>query len=134
MNIWYDPEKFGLKVVGTLSIPMSYEFSYFVVWSGRNGELFWGTDSGCSCPTPFEYTGVDDLHLINDDSWSEFEKAVNDFNVWRGDEDDDYLAADKTELLAKVSGLLRSQMPPISWQQDQYMGERIYGNPAYRRD
>lgn len=38
----------GLEMVGA-----SYEFSHFDVYF--DGENYWtGTDSGCSCPTPFE--------------------------------------------------------------------------------
>lgn len=56
MNIYSDPEHFGLEVFGTIdAAPGSYEFDYLVVWREKaTGQLWWASDSGCSCPTPFE--------------------------------------------------------------------------------
>jgi len=55
-DIYSDPESFGLEVFATLYEPnMSYEFNMFAVWIDReNRKLFYGSDSGCSCPSPFE--------------------------------------------------------------------------------
>ncbi len=55
MNALYDPEKFGLEIVAEADYADSYQFDMFVVWRVREtGKLIYGTDSGCSCPTPFE--------------------------------------------------------------------------------
>ena len=40
---------------------LSYEFNEFVVYKNETGILYWASDSGCSCPSPFE-----DIHTIND--------------------------------------------------------------------
>lgn len=62
MNIYYDPEKFGLEIVVDIDTGCGYEFDMFVVWHEKaTGRLGFATDAGCSCPTPFEYMGVDDI-------------------------------------------------------------------------
>lgn len=79
-NVFYDPEKFGLTVVGQLNDPnASYSFDDLVVWSASDGRLFYAMDSGCSCPTPFEqYHGLADLTPItaHPDSFASFERDV----------------------------------------------------------
>ena len=52
-NPYYHPEKMGLSTVAEFDSADSYEFDKFVVWTDGKA-LFWATDSGCSCPTPFE--------------------------------------------------------------------------------
>lgn len=54
-NVYYHPEKHGLTVVAEIDWSSgSYEFDTRVVWKHKDGRLFTGRDSGCSCPTPFE--------------------------------------------------------------------------------
>lgn len=68
-NIYYNPEKFGLQIFGELDLSTGYDFDKFVVWTmdGVDPEdrpirsVLWGTDSGCSCPSPFDYVGLDSL-------------------------------------------------------------------------
>ncbi|WP_346536989.1 hypothetical protein [Micromonospora sp. DPT] len=61
-----DPEKFGLTTVGEIDWSSgSYEFDLTVVWQRKfDGVFVYGEDSGCSCPAPFESTGVDELTQI----------------------------------------------------------------------
>lgn len=69
-NIYYDPEKFGLKVIDVIELcDEPYEFDTLVVWEHlETGELYWMRDSGCSCPTPFEdYTSVESLNPFDID-------------------------------------------------------------------
>lgn len=62
MNLYYDPEKYGLTLVGTLDYSSgSYEFDYTCVWVDEDRNLYYADDSGCSCPAPFEDTGKNDL-------------------------------------------------------------------------
>lgn len=49
------PEKFNLEIVFVADNGGSYEFDMFVVWKDTNGALYYATDSGCSCPSPFEW-------------------------------------------------------------------------------
>lgn len=84
MNIYYDPEKFGLKVVGELEYSSgSYEFDTRVVWMQKDtNKLLTLRDSGCSCPTPFESFGIADAEDITE-TYAWFLK-----NEW--EEEDDY--------------------------------------------
>jgi len=62
MNVYYDPEKFGLTQVGALDYSDgAYQFDLTVVWVDVSGQLYYADDSGCSCPSPFEDTGINDL-------------------------------------------------------------------------
>lgn len=55
MNIYSNPEKFGLQVVGDVDYDDGYEFDMFVVWTDpATKQLYYSEDSGCSCPSPFE--------------------------------------------------------------------------------
>lgn len=60
-NPYYSPEDFGLTIVFTEDSGGAYEFKMFVVWVDADGGLFYATDSGYSCPRPFE-----DFHSEND--------------------------------------------------------------------
>lgn len=54
MNPYYDPESLGLTIVTSGDDPEAfYSFDMFVVWTDGK-DLFYGQDSGCSCPTPFD--------------------------------------------------------------------------------
>lgn len=62
-NVYYSPDKHGLTLLGEaeLSEP-NYSFDMIAAWKDKDGNIYLGTDSGCSCPTPFEnYAGVQDL-------------------------------------------------------------------------
>lgn len=65
-NIYSDPQKFGLAIVGEVEFSSgSYEFDTSVVWRDvETGALYYADDSGCSCPSPFQDTGRDDLKKI----------------------------------------------------------------------
>lgn len=55
MSIYYDPTTIGLETVGEIewSEPC-YDFELTAVWKDKDGKLYWASDSGCSCPSPFE--------------------------------------------------------------------------------
>lgn len=56
------PEKFGLTPVAEVHWDdESYQFNFMAVWVDGNGQLYWATDSGCSCPSPFE-----DFHSLDE--------------------------------------------------------------------
>ena len=48
--------------IGAAVAAGAYEFDIFAVWTDGRA-LYWAADSGCSCPTPFDGTGVSDLGL-----------------------------------------------------------------------
>ena len=65
-NVYYDPEHFGLVQVTEFErTEPSWSFDTFVVWYSKdNDDYYWGSDSGCSCPSPFEdfsYSETDSL-------------------------------------------------------------------------
>ena len=53
-NIYYHPETHGLEIFGTADVDESYSFSMFVAWKDAHGQFYYGSDAGCSCPSPFE--------------------------------------------------------------------------------
>ena len=54
-NPYYHPEQYGLTEIGELDNGGSYEFDKLVIWQqDATGLLYYDTDSGCSCPTPFD--------------------------------------------------------------------------------
>lgn len=67
-NIYYSPEKFGLRILHTHDFSDgSYQFDYRTIWlDEKTRQLYTGRDSGCSCPYPFEdYHSVKDLEAVN---------------------------------------------------------------------
>lgn len=54
-NIYYNPEAYGLETVGEVEWGDGcYSFDLTVIWKDAEGVYYWESDSGCSCPTPFE--------------------------------------------------------------------------------
>mgnify|MGYP001574457084 CR=1 FL=1 len=84
MNVYYNPEAFGLKVLRTIEDTLlSYEFSMVVVWEELNtGRLFWARDSGCSCADPFEnLTDISSLTPLDRRHFQDFRTAMVDAGV-----------------------------------------------------
>lgn len=62
-NLYSNPENMGYEIVEVMELDEPcYSFDLLVVWRDPEGELKWATDSGCSCPVPFEFTGPEDLY------------------------------------------------------------------------
>lgn len=54
-NVYYSPEKYGLVPVGEVELyEPDYSFDILVLWQDKEGKFYGATDSGCSCPSPFE--------------------------------------------------------------------------------
>lgn len=66
MNIYYSPELAGLVPIGEIDWSDGcYVFDYTAVWKREfDGRFVYAEDSGCSCPSPFEATRVEDLVLL----------------------------------------------------------------------
>lgn len=75
-TVYAQPEKFGLTTVGEIewSEP-DYSFDLTVVWRAGDGTLYWGDDSGCSCPSPYE--DVESLGDLSTGSFFDFAEHVN---------------------------------------------------------
>ena len=68
MNLYYDDNALGLEKVGEFDISEpDYSFDIFAVWRDPiTGDFYTATDSGCSCPSPFEdISSRDDLTRHN---------------------------------------------------------------------
>ena len=76
MNIYCDPEKFGLTILCMMDTGASYEFDMLVVWQDRDGNVYYAEDSGCSCPAPFSGHGLDSLIKITEHDFLAFENHV----------------------------------------------------------
>lgn len=80
-NVYYSPESWGLSVVAELSKEPDYDFNIICAWKTKRGVIYWATDSGCSCPTPFEnHHGMSDLYLLSR-SKRELRQAVDRLSV-----------------------------------------------------
>lgn len=68
-SISYDPTEFGVKLIDEFDLSDGcYQFDYVTVWQSiEDSRTFYiGTDSGCSCPSPFEgVSSVQDLERLN---------------------------------------------------------------------
>jgi hypothetical protein len=99
-NVYYDPEKFDLTVVGDIEMyEPDYSFDTLVVWRHtKTDELYWARDSGCSCPTPFEdFRGLADLTKITSVTMDDFTREVKEC----------YKQDDARALLRKVRKAMR---------------------------
>jgi hypothetical protein len=79
-NPYYNPEKCGLELVLSFDEPgLDYEFNTFLVWRDiESGNYYCASDSGCSCPTPFEDFGkLSDLTYIDSER-----SAKGEFDSW----------------------------------------------------
>ena len=77
MNIYYNPEEFGLEVVKNIDTGGGYDFDMFVIWKDKKNNLYYGQDSGCSCPTPFEdFEGIPSLIKITKRGFRSFESEL----------------------------------------------------------
>ena len=54
MNPYYNPEKLELELVSYDEPNMSYAYNTLCFWATKDGRIYSASDSGCSCPTPFE--------------------------------------------------------------------------------
>lgn len=64
MNMYYNPEDYGLEVVGQFEwTEPNWSFDTLVVWKEKRGRYWIGEDSGCSCPTPFE--NITDINQLD---------------------------------------------------------------------
>lgn len=106
-NAYYDPQKFGLTIVGEVEFSSgSYEFDTSVVWRDQAGALYYADDSGCSCPTPFEGIGLDDLEKAErlQDLIDYFQKRKDE--SYRYDPSSEYAADDVAQIDAAIGELI----------------------------
>lgn len=106
-SVYYNPEKYGLEIIGEVDFSDGcWQFDSLVVWRRiEDGQLFYGEDSGCSCPSPFE--DVADVHGLVTATPHEIAKRIGERQVdnaalsWRGN----YGQQEGTDLISKVMSL-----------------------------
>lgn len=72
MNIYYDSDKLGLKVVAEIDFGGSFDFDIHIVFENEKGEYYYLSDSGCSCPTPFDGQTLKDGQKIDKEGLNNF--------------------------------------------------------------
>lgn len=110
-NVYYDTKDCGLEQVDVLDEEgLSYEFNTFlIVQDIATGRVFYATDSGCSCPTPFEeyhFNSADDTNLTEitlGDSFTSFQREIEGF---RGSQEEIEKAIDSVKAILKAKVLL----------------------------
>lgn len=103
-DVYYNPEEFGLKIVGEIDWSDGcYQYDLTVVWQDEAGQLYIGNDSGCSCPSPFEYVNkIDGLTKVSKFEVAEQVQATLAENKKFGYGVGENLDSKATDLIAKV--------------------------------
>lgn len=85
-NPYYNPGACGLKLIDSIDFADSYEFDIVAVWEDiETGQRYYASDTGCSCPTPFEdFRSLSDMNPLNGNTMSEFKEFVNGRTDYRG--------------------------------------------------
>lgn len=103
-DVYSSPEKHGLQLLGEVELDGdSYSFNLFAAWTDGSN-VYYATDSGCSCPSPFEqYYSRDQLAVVY--TYRDFCAALADA-VHRGSNPDraqiDYLNAQAKKAFPKL--------------------------------
>lgn len=111
MNIYYEMDKLGIEVLEFNEPDMGYEFNTLLFIRSPDGRVFVASDSGCSCPTPFEdYEGEtlnDILPLL--ERVGSVEHGLASFDSWnRGYDDKPFLSiSSRMECESKLKEWLR---------------------------
>lgn len=78
INPYYSPGRLGLEIVDGMDyVQEPYEFHLFMVWLHKDTEkIFYGDDSGCSCPDPFAGYRVE--QLTEAERWQDVQNKLFD--------------------------------------------------------
>lgn len=76
-----------------------YSFDTTCVWKDAEGTLYWASDSGCSCPSPFE--DFTDLSQLTKGTFWDLEKELKGHSYW-SDSDREYAEPQVVELIMKL--------------------------------
>lgn len=82
-NMYYSPASYGLRILTEVNDPWAaWSFNMLVVWvNDETGAVYYGSDSGCSCPSPFESFALNSPRLARVDgtqsSWDDFVAYVD---------------------------------------------------------
>jgi hypothetical protein len=84
INPYYDPAKLELEMLEFDEPDLSYEYDTLCFWATAAGQIYSASDSGCSCPTPFEdYEGETQTEVIQKlERVGSLEQAERIFDAW----------------------------------------------------
>ncbi len=87
INPYYNPDKVNLETLSFDQPNLSYEYNTLCFWITGNGEVYSASDSGCSCPTPFEnYSGENQKEILQQlERVGSLEQAEQIFDSWNQD-------------------------------------------------
>ncbi len=86
INPYYYPAKIDLEMLSFDDPDAYYDFDTLCFWATKEGQIYSASDSGCSCPTPFEdYEGKDQREVIQKlERIGSIEQAEANFDSWNG--------------------------------------------------
>jgi hypothetical protein len=68
--MYYNPEEHGAEILGSVDTIGGYEFNMLALFRrSSDGALFFDTDSGCSCNSPFDGATFENMQHIRNASW-----------------------------------------------------------------
>lgn len=104
-SITSEPQDYNLEIIAEIDTAGSYEFDItLVVRDLEDGKIYWGQDSGCSCPTPFEgVTHTDHLSPLPETMTQLFQAVTQNRDMNLGD---------GIEFLRKVEDALKVKWTP----------------------
>lgn len=90
INPYYNPEQLDLEMIEFDGPDLTYEFDILLFWRTKEGLVFSASDSGCSCPTPFEdYEGANQKEVIQKlERVKDYSHALGIFTAWNRDYDE----------------------------------------------
>ena len=113
-NPHYSAGELGLELYSLDEPEMSYEFNTLDFWATKDGRVFSASDSGCSCPTPFEdYEGATQDEVLQKlEQVGSVRQALEIFDAWnKGYEGNAFMApGDRNGL----EGWVRKKLEPAS--------------------
>ncbi len=105
MNPYYDNEKLGLEIISFDQPDLSYEYNTLCFWATKDGKVYSASDSGCSCPTPFEDAHARETYeevLQTLERVGSVKQAESIFNSWnKGYDNRPYLDQSELQSLTK---------------------------------
>lgn len=83
-NPYYNPEKLELELLSFDEPNMDYQYNTLCFWSTKNGLVYSTSDSGCSCPTPFEgFSGETQKYVVQKlERVGSLDQALGIFDSW----------------------------------------------------
>lgn len=101
-DVYYAPNKHGLISIGEVEWAYeSHSFDLTAVWyHEETGQFYWGNDSGCSCPSPFQ--DITDKSELNSGSAFQVAEALHDRLKERRTEEYFTLSRDAESEVAEV--------------------------------